>query len=40
MARFNPQNESFEARVRTSFARQTAMATLGIEIADRPARLS
>jgi uncharacterized protein (TIGR00369 family) len=34
MARFNPQDESFEARVRTSFARQTAMATLGIEIAD------
>src|SRR5260370_41933460 len=34
MARFNPQDESFDARVRTSFARQTAMATLGIEIAD------
>jgi acyl-coenzyme A thioesterase PaaI-like protein len=34
MARFNPKHASFEARVRTSFARQTAMATLGIEIAD------
>src|SRR3979411_2052004 len=34
MARFNAQDASFEARVRTSFARQTAMATLGIEIAD------
>src|ERR1700712_643933 len=34
MARFKPQDESFEARVRTSFARQTPMATLGIEIAD------
>jgi uncharacterized protein (TIGR00369 family) len=34
MARFNPQDEGFEARVRASFARQTAMATLGIEIAD------
>jgi uncharacterized protein (TIGR00369 family) len=34
MARFDPQDERFEARVRMSFARQTAMATLGIEIAD------
>src|SRR5258708_36210795 len=32
MARFNPKDANFEARVRTSFARQTAMATLGIEI--------
>jgi uncharacterized protein (TIGR00369 family) len=30
---FNPKDQNFEARVRTSFARQTAMATLGIEIA-------
>ena len=28
------EGPNFEARVRTSFARQTAMATLGIEIAD------
>jgi uncharacterized protein (TIGR00369 family) len=34
MARFNPKDANFEARVRTSFARQTAMATLGIEITD------
>src|SRR6195952_5466378 len=34
MARFKPQDESFEARVRSSFARQVAMATLGIEITD------
>jgi uncharacterized protein (TIGR00369 family) len=34
MARFNPKDANFDARVRTSFARQTAMATLGIEIAD------
>ena len=34
MARFTPKDENFDARVRTSFARQTAMATLGIEIAD------
>jgi uncharacterized protein (TIGR00369 family) len=34
MARFNPKDTNFDARVRTSFARQTAMATLGIEIAD------
>jgi uncharacterized protein (TIGR00369 family) len=33
MARFDPKDANFEARVRTSFARQTAMATLGIEIA-------
>ena len=32
MARFDPKDANFEARVRTSFARQTAMATLGIEI--------
>ena len=30
---FNTQDANFEARVRSSFARQTAMATLGIEIA-------
>jgi uncharacterized protein (TIGR00369 family) len=34
MARFNPKDADFDARVRTSFARQTAMATLGIEIVD------
>ena len=34
MARFDPKDANFEARVRTSFARQTAMATLGIEITD------
>ena len=34
MARFDPKDADFEARVRTSFARQTAMATLGIEITD------
>jgi uncharacterized protein (TIGR00369 family) len=34
MASFDPKDASFEARVRTSFARQTAMATLGIEIID------
>jgi uncharacterized protein (TIGR00369 family) len=34
MTRFDPKDENFEGRVRTSFARQTAMATLGIEIAD------
>jgi uncharacterized protein (TIGR00369 family) len=33
MAKFKPQDANFEARVRTSFARQTAMATLNIEIA-------
>ena len=33
MRRFDPKDANFEARVRTSFARQTAMATLGIEIA-------
>lgn len=32
MARFDAKDANFEARVRTSFARQTAMATLGIEI--------
>ena len=32
MARFDPKDANFEARVRDSFARQTAMATLGIEI--------
>jgi uncharacterized protein (TIGR00369 family) len=32
MASFDPKDPDFEARVRTSFARQTAMATLGIEI--------
>jgi uncharacterized protein (TIGR00369 family) len=34
MSRFNPKDARFEDRVRASFARQTAMATLGIEIAD------
>jgi uncharacterized protein (TIGR00369 family) len=34
MASFDPKDPNFEARVRTSFARQTAMATLGIEITD------
>jgi uncharacterized protein (TIGR00369 family) len=33
MARFDPKDANFEARVRTSFARQTAMATRGMEIA-------
>jgi uncharacterized protein (TIGR00369 family) len=32
MARFDPKDANFEARIRASFARQTAMATLGIEI--------
>jgi uncharacterized protein (TIGR00369 family) len=32
MAKFKPQDTNFEARVRTSFTRQTAMATLNIEI--------
>jgi uncharacterized protein (TIGR00369 family) len=32
MTKFDPKDPNFEARVRTSFARQTAMATLGIEI--------
>ena len=32
MSRFNPKDARFEARVRASFARQAAMATLGIEI--------
>ena len=32
MAGFDPKDPNFEARVRTSFARQTAMATLGIEL--------
>jgi uncharacterized protein (TIGR00369 family) len=34
MIRFSPEDENFESRVRTSFARQTAMTTLGIEIVD------
>jgi uncharacterized protein (TIGR00369 family) len=33
MARFAPKDDNFEVRVRMSFARQTAMTTLGIEIA-------
>jgi uncharacterized protein (TIGR00369 family) len=33
VANFDPKDANFEARVRTSFARQTAMATLGVEIA-------
>jgi len=32
MTSFTPKDANFEARVRASFARQTAMATLGIEI--------
>jgi uncharacterized protein (TIGR00369 family) len=32
MTGFDPKDKNFEGRVRTSFARQTAMATLGIEI--------
>jgi uncharacterized protein (TIGR00369 family) len=32
MTKFDPKDPNFEARVRTSFARQTAMATLGIEL--------
>jgi uncharacterized protein (TIGR00369 family) len=32
MTGFDPRDKNFEARVRSSFARQTAMATLGIEI--------
>jgi uncharacterized protein (TIGR00369 family) len=34
MTRFDPKDANFDARVRTSFGRQTAMATLGIEIAE------
>jgi uncharacterized protein (TIGR00369 family) len=33
MTSFDPKDANFEARFRASFARQTAMATLGIEIA-------
>jgi uncharacterized protein (TIGR00369 family) len=32
MTRFDPKDPDFEVRVGTSFARQTAMVTLGIEI--------
>jgi uncharacterized protein (TIGR00369 family) len=32
MSRLIPKDKEFEARVRASFSRQTAMATLGIEI--------
>src|ERR1700761_8493013 len=32
MSRFNLKDAKFEARVRASFARQAAMATLGVEI--------
>jgi uncharacterized protein (TIGR00369 family) len=32
MATFDPKDANFEARVRASFARQTVMATLGIEM--------
>jgi uncharacterized protein (TIGR00369 family) len=32
LTRFDPKDANFEARVRASFVRQTAMATLGIEI--------
>ena len=38
MGRFDPKDANFEVRVRTSFARQTAMATLGIEITGLNAR--
>src|SRR5271167_4784676 len=34
MAKFEPKDANFEARVRTSFTRQNTMATLGIEISD------
>ncbi len=34
MARFDPKDANFETRVRTSFARQIAMVTLGIEMVD------
>ena len=34
MCRFKPKDRDFESRVRTSFACQTAMAALGIEILD------
>jgi uncharacterized protein (TIGR00369 family) len=34
MTSFEPKDPQFEARVRESFARQQAMKTLGIEIAD------
>jgi uncharacterized protein (TIGR00369 family) len=34
MAQFKPKDANYAARVRTSFARQTAMATLNIEIVD------
>jgi uncharacterized protein (TIGR00369 family) len=33
MSKFNPADREFETRVRASFARQIAMATLNIEIA-------
>ena len=32
MAKFNPQDPQFEARVRASFARQTLMRTIGAEM--------
>jgi uncharacterized protein (TIGR00369 family) len=32
MAKFNPQDPEFEARVRSSFARQTLMRTIGAEM--------
>lgn len=34
MARFEPKNPDFDARVRDSFERQKVMHTLGIDIAD------
>src|SRR3954463_15684971 len=34
MSRFKPKDENFDWRVRTSFARQTAMTTLAIEIVE------
>ena len=37
MTKFIPKDENFEARVQASFARQTAMATLGIEVARQAA---
>ena len=37
MTKFIPKDENFESRVQASFARQTAMATLGIEVARQAA---
>jgi uncharacterized protein (TIGR00369 family) len=37
MTKFIPKDANFEARVQASFARQTAMTTLGIEVARQAA---